>query len=419
VKNKKVKSWALYDWANSAFATTVMAGFFPVFFKEFWSEGTDPTLTTARLGTVVSIASVSIAFLSPLLGALADRRGYKKTFLFFWMLIGAFCTAALAFVPQGLWLGAALLYGLAMMGFNASSVFYDSLLPSVAKPSETNYASSLGFAMGYLGGGILFLLNVLMFLHPQTFGLRDGAQAIQFSFISVALWWSIFSIPLFRNVPEPNHKTEERPLTQAITHSFYSLWSTTKEIYQHKNLLFFLLAYWLYIDGVYTVITMAVDYGLSLGFKSSDLITALLIVQFVGFPFALLFSKFAGRFGSRKPILVCLGIYALTVIFAVQMENVWQFYLLALLIGMVQGGVQALSRSLFARMIPEQKSGEYFGLFNLVGKFASIFGPIVVGWGAFLSGNPRMGMLGLLVLFVLGGGLLMLVHEPQSSSGAS
>lgn len=396
-----------------------MAGFFPVFFKEFWSEGTDPTLTTARLGTVVSIASVSIAFLSPLLGALADQRGSKKVFLFFWMLLGVLCTAGLAFVPQGLWLGAALLYGLAMMGFNASSVFYDSLLPSIAKPHETNYASSLGFAMGYLGGGVLFLLNVLMFLNPHWFGLRDGVQAVQFSFISVALWWSIFSIPLFKNVPEPNHRTQEKALGHAISHSFSSLWATAKEIYQHKNLLFFLLAYWLYIDGVYTVITMAVDYGLSLGFKSSDLITALLIVQFVGFPFALLFSKFAGRFGSQKPILVCLGIYALTVIFAVQMKDVWQFYLLALIIGMVQGGVQALSRSLFARMIPEQKSGEYFGLYNLVGKFASIFGPILVGWGAFLSGNPRMGMLGLLVLFALGGGLLMLVREPQSSSDAS
>ncbi|GIL18452.1 MAG: MFS transporter [Oligoflexia bacterium] len=411
-KDKKIFSWALYDWANSSFSTTIMAGFFPVFFKEYWSQGADATLTTARLGTTISLGSLIIAVLSPTLGAFADQRGYKKLFTFLFMLIGLSGCAWMSFIEPGGWIFAAIAYSVAQLGFNASCVFYDSLLPSIAPGKKADFASSLGYGLGYLGGGVLFLFNVIMYLKPEIFGLDSGVQAVKLSFLSVALWWGIFSIPLFRNIPEPSIQKTGFPLFRAIHHSITSLFSTLKDLFHQKNTLIFMIAYWLYIDGVYTVMTMAVDYGMSIGLKSSDLISALLIVQFIGFPFAMLFSKMASKWGCRIPILTCIALYGITVIFATKMTTGLEFYLLACVIGMIQGGVQALSRSLFSRMVPSHATGEYFGLFNLVGKFASIFGPMLVGWGAYLSGNPRQGMLGLLVLFVIGGGLLFLVKEP-------
>ena len=418
MKNKKIISWALYDWANSSFSTTIMAGFFPVFFKEYWSTGVDSTLTTARLGTAISVGSLIIALLSPTLGALADQRGYKKIFCFIFMLMGLFACANLSFIPQGDWLWAICAYTVAMMGFNASSVFYDALLPSVANDEQRDYASSLGYSLGYLGGGVLFTINILMFLKPELFAIPDQATAVKISFFTVALWWGFFSIPLFKNVPEPEAPRSQDNLLIATHKSVLQLWETLQKLLHEKNTLLFLAAFWLYIDGVYTVMTMAVDFGISLGFKSSDLISALLIVQFIGFPFALLFSKLADRWGCRVPILICICIYAITVIGATQMQNSTHFYILAAIFGMAQGGVQALSRSMYSRMVPPQASGEYFGLFNLVGKFASIIGPSLVGWGAYLTGDARKGMLGLLILFIVGGSLLFLVketHRPKIS----
>lgn len=408
---RQVWSWAFYDWANSAYSTTIMAGFFPLFFKQYWSSGTESTLTTARLGTLISIGSLVIAVLSPFLGAMTDLRGSKKLFTFIFMLIGAVSSGLLALVPQGAWLSAALLYGVAMIGFNGSCNFYDSLLPSIAPGEKANYASSLGYGLGYLGGGVLFTINVAMFLNPELFGLSGPAAAVQASFVTVGVWWLVFSIPLFKNVPEPNGGPPT-PWSETFRLSIKFLSQTALAIRKDRNLLVFIVAYWLYIDGVYTVMNMAVDFGASLGLESKHLIAALLLVQFVGFPFALLFSKFASMYGSKKPILICLAAYALALVFAVQMTTSWHFYALAILIGMVQGGVQALSRSFFSQMIPEQKSGEYFGFFNLVGKFASIMGPLVVGWGTLLFHDHRKGLLGLLVLFGIGGFLLLQVKEP-------
>lgn len=404
----------MYDWANSAFATTVMAGFFPIFFQQYWSKGFDSTLTTARLGTVISIASFILACLSPLLGAMADHRGSKKLFCFLFLALGVLSCLFLAFIGEGAWLWAALFYGLAMIGFNASCVFYDSLLPSIAPGRLSEKASTLGFSLGYLGGGILFLVNVLMFKFPHWFGLPDGPTAIKASFATVSVWWAVFSIPLFKNVPEPKGVgTSTEPILELTRKSIGKIWATLKEVAKQPSLRYFLLAYWMYIDGVYTVITMAVDFGISIGFQPGDLITALLIVQFIGFPATLAYAKFAEKFGSRLPILVCLAVYSVTVILSSQMTDALHFYFLALVIGLVQGGVQALSRSLFSQMIPAHASGEYFGLYNLVGKFASIFGPLIVGFGTYLSGSHRIGMMGLLLLFVVGGTLLWRVTEPE------
>lgn len=410
--DKKIFSWALYDWGNSAFSTTIMAGFFPLFFRQYWSEGTDPTLTTARLGAVISIGSLLIAVMSPTLGALSDQKGTKKLFCFLFMLMGLIGCTMLGFIGAGEWFIACIAYGIAMMGFNASSVFYESLLPSIAPGKKASFASSLGYSMGYLGGGVLFALNVAMYLSPQTFGISDATLAIKYSFISVAVWWGIFSIPMFKNIPEPDFLHNNSKLWQSTKDGFVNLVKTLRKIRKDKNILFFILGYWLYIDGVYTVITMAVDFGMSIGLKPPDLITALLLVQFIGFPFALIFSFLAKRWGCRVPILICIGFYMVTVVGATLMTSATHFFIMASVIGMVQGGVQALSRSLFSQMTPEKESGEYFGLFNLVGRFASILGPLLVGMGAYLTGNPRHGMLGLLVLLGAGGILLYFVKEP-------
>jgi UMF1 family MFS transporter len=389
-----------------------MAGFFPIFFKNFWSQGTDAIVTTGRLGTAISVSSLLMALLSPTFGVVADLKGYKKRLCLIFMLVGVLACASMAFIPKGDWWHAILAYGLAMMAFNASSVFYDALLPFVAEKNELSYASALGYSFGYLGSGVLFTLNVAMYLYPSFFGLRDGVQAVQVSFLSVAVWWFLFSIPLAKNVPEPETLISEHGLWLLTLQSIKTLKSTLLKLTKERNLLMFVLAYWFYIDGVYTVMTMAVDFGISIGFQAKELIAALLITQFIGFPCAYYFGTIAEKWGSRGPIMFCLIVYSFTVVLATQMSQVWHFYALAMVIGMAQGGVQSLSRSLFARMTPKEYSGEYFALFNVVGRFASIFGPLIVTLGVLLTGNSRMGMAGLVILFIVGGGFLTLVKEP-------
>lgn len=411
-KTKAAKSWIMYDWANSAFATTVMAGFFPVFFKSYWSLGQDPTVTTAKLGFVIGTSSLLIAILSPLLGALSDLRGLKKTFCFIAMLIACACCLWMAFIPSGGWEQAMWAYGIAMLMFASSIVFYDSLLPSLASDQEIDELSSRGYAWGYLGGGVLFAINVLMYLQPALFGLTDGVQAVRFAFASVALWWIGFSIPLWRNVPEPSKKGSTVSFFETLQKTFAGLRVTVRDIWADKNLRLSLLAFWLYIDGVYTVMTMAVDYGMAIGLDSSHLIAALLLVQFVGFPSTWLFGHWASRWGCRLPMLFCIAAYAIAVVAATWMSESWHFYLLAGLIGSVQGGVQALSRSLFGKMIPTDRSGEYFGFYNLIGRFAAILGPFIVAFTVLLTRESRSGMLGLLILFAVGGLLLWKVKEP-------
>lgn len=347
---------------------------------------------------------------------MADLRGFKKLFCFVFTLLGVLSCAWMGFIPAGDWLSAIVAYGIAMAAFNASSVFYDSLLPYVASGKEMDHASSLGFSLGYLGGGVLFLINVIMYQKPEWFGIADGPSAIKISFVTVAVWWMIFSLPMFKNVQEPKVNVPSSSLFKLTAESVRTLWATLKVLSHNKNLLFFIIGYWFYIDGVYTVMTMAVDYGVALGFETSDLITALLLTQFVGFPCTLLMGLWARRWSCRLPILLCIIVYSVGVILSTQMSKPIHFYLLAGMIGMAQGGVQALSRSLFGQMITPEKSGEYFGLFNLIGRFASILGPLVVAFGVTVSGSSRFGMMGLLVLFIIGGVLLYMVKEPERES---
>lgn len=411
---KKVISWSFYDWANSAFATTVIAGFFPVFFKQYWSPGTEVTLSTFRLGAANSLASLIIVALAPILGAIADRGGAKKKFLLFFALMGVVMTGALYFVAKGDWVLAVLLYALGIIGFSGGNIFYDSLLINVSTPRKVDFVSALGFAFGYLGGGLLFALNVAMTLHPEFFGLSDQSEAIRLSFISVALWWAVFSIPLFLFVKEPVTRDKSTGW-QAIASGFRQLRDTFVEIRRLRIVFLFLLGYWLYIDGVDTIVRMAVDYGLSLGFDANSLIVALLITQFVGFPSAIAFGKIGEKFGPKTGIFIGIFVYIAVTTWAFFMTSVIEFYALAVSIGLVQGGVQSLSRSFYTRIIPANKSAEFFGFYNMLGKFAAVIGPILMGWVGVVFGDPRIGILSIIALFVAGALLLFFVNEQEGS----
>ncbi len=407
VARRSVWSWALYDWANSAFATTVIAGFFPVFFREYWSEGAEATVTTFRLGMTNGLASLLVALAAPVVGAIADGWGARKRLLLAFAGLGIVMTGGLYFVQQGQWPLAALLYVMAWAGFAGSNVFYDALLVQIAPDSDLDRISSLGFALGYLGGGLLFAVNVLMTLNPTWFGLPDAAVAVRLSFISVAVWWGVFTLPLLLFVHD--ERRAERSFFQAVEVGIGQLLATFRQVRRLKPLALFLIAYFFYIDGVNTIVKMALDFGMSLGFQSSDLIAALLLVQFVGFPAALGFGQLARWIGPKWGVMIGLGGYVLATVWAATIDSVAGFYGIAVLVGLVQGGVQALSRSLYARMVPTGQAAEFFGFYNMLGRFAAVLGPFLVGWTALLTGNPRASILSVLVLFLVGGVLLLKV----------
>jgi len=413
--NRQIIAWACYDWANSAFATVVMAGFFPLFFKQYWSSDIPVTESTFHLSVANSLAGLLIVFLAPVLGAIADAGQLRKKLLFVFAAFGVLMTAGLYGVAQGQWLLALICFVFAMLGFMGSVVFYDALILSVARDDELDMVSAFGFGMGYLGGGLLFAFDVAMTLWPELFGFADAAEAVRFSFLTVAIWWALFSLPLFLLVPE-KQSTSERGSGKAgvaIRQGVRQLIHTFHEVRKLRVVFLFLLAYWLYIDGVDTIIRMAVDYGMSIGLDSEGLIIALLITQFVGFPAAVGFGLLGKRYGAKHGILLALGVYVLVTLWAYFMDSSREFYILAVAIGLVQGGVQSLSRSFYARIIPPDKSAEFFGFYNMMGKFAAVLGPIMMGTVGLLSGSPRIGILSVGLLFVLGAALLLFVDEEE------
>ncbi|MFH1283301.1 MAG: MFS transporter [bacterium] len=420
-EKKAIFGWSIYDWANSAFATTVMAGFFPIFFKEYWSYGSDTVVSTARLGFANALAGILIALFAPLLGAVADKGGVKKKFLFLFTLIGIMMTSSLYLVSKGNWPLAVMLYVFAVVGFSGGNIFYDALLVCVSPIKKIDFVSSLGYAFGYLGGGILFGINVWMTLNPTYFGLENVQQAVRVSFISVGIWWFVFSLPLLIFVKEDTAAKTNSYLV-IIKGGLIQLKETIQQIRYLKTILLFLLAYWFYIDGVGTIIRMAVDYGISIGFKSKDLIFALLITQFVGFPAAIVFGYIGGKLGARGSIFIAIMIYLLITFWGVFMRSSYEFYILAVAIGMVQGGIQALSRSLYATLIPDKRSAEFFGFYNMVGKFSAIMGPLLVGSIALLakyfgfsnSAASRLSIGSISIFFIVGGILLFFVDENKS-----
>ncbi len=402
---KAYRSWALYDWANSAFATTVMAGFFPLFFKKYWADPENMAQSTYYLGLGNSIASILVAAVAPFLGAIADRGTAKKKFLFTFAFLGIIMTGGLWMVAQGQWQLAILFYILATIGFSGSNIFYDSLLPGVASKKKVDYVSSLGFGLGYLGGGVLFLVNVLMFQMPELFGIPDGATAIRLAFLSVAIWWAVFSIPILLWVDEPKIY-KKVGILKSISLGWQQLVGTIRDIKHLKVVGIFLLAYWFYIDGVDTIIRMAVDIGVSLGFDDSALIIALLMVQFIAFPCTLLFAKYSNKVGIKNAIMTGIVGYGVITFLGYFMSQTWHFFVLAAMIGLFQGGIQALSRSLYSRLIPKEKSAEFYGFYNMLGKFAAVIGPFMLGAITVMTGNVRYGILSILILFIIGGFLL-------------
>ena len=416
-RRKDVLSWAFNDWANSAFATTVMAGFFPAFFQKFWSIGVEPTISTSRLGFANGVAGLVVALLAPVLGTIADRGSRRKTFLIYFTLFGVAATAALYFVERGDWHAAFWCFVAGSIGFSASCVFYDALLLDVAAAHELDRASAYGYALGYLGGGLLFAINVLMTLKPQWFGLADIAAAIRVSFVSVALWWLIFMLPLAFNVHE-SRRAATPGFFAAARAGFGELRATLHDIARYRELVIFLVAYWLYIDAVNTIIKMAVDYGVALGLPTASLLAALLLTQFVAFPASLFFGWLGDRIGARRGIVLGIAVYALATVYAFFLDSVVEFFALAVVIGLVQGGVQSLSRSFFGRLVPAGKGGEFFGFYNMMGKFATVIGPVLVAVVARVTGSSRASIVSLVVLFLAGGMLLALVKEPANAAPA-
>mgnify|MGYP001151971668 FL=1 len=406
---KSIYSWALYDWANSAFATTVMAGFFPIFFAQYWSNPENLSISTFYLGLGNSVASIIVVLLAPILGAIADRGTYKKRFLVFFAFLGVLMTAGLALVSQGMWQIALLTYVIATVGFSGANTFYDSLLPAVSNKDNVDYVSAVGYAFGYIGGGILIVINFLMITYPSFFGFADSVEGIKWSFVSVALWWAIFSIPILLFVKEPKyHKTETT--LQTIKSGFKQLKNTFNEIRHLKVVFTFLIAYWLYIDGVDTTVRMAADFGITLGFDSTTIMGALVLVQFVAFFATLLYVKFADKIGVKNAIYFAIAAYMVIIFSGYFVTEGWHFYIIAGMIGCFQGGIQTLSRSLYARIIPENKSAQYFGFFNMWGKFAAVIGPLLMGSVTLILNNTiddhvlsaRIGLQSIMILFILG-----------------
>ncbi len=413
LRQRPVFAWALYDWANSAFATTVMAGFFPIFFRQYWNTDAEATLSTFRLGMANGTASFILAVLAPLLGAIADRGNARMRFLAVFTALGVVMTAALYFVEQGAWQWAAVLYVGASVGFWGGMIFYDSLIIDVAPRDRLDLVSGYGYSLGYLGGGVLFAINVLMTLQPAFFGLASAAEAVRLSFLMVGVWWALFAIPIFLFVKERSD-AQHPGASRAIREGIAQLVRTFHEIRKYRALLLFLLAYWLYIDGVNTIMKMAVDYGLALGFPTNSLIVALLVTQFVGFPAALFFGWLGQRASPLAGIFIGIVVYVLVTVWAVFMTSVTEFYGMAVAIGLVQGAIQSLSRSYYGSLIPADRPGEFFGFYNMMGKFASVLGPFLMGITALVTGSSRGSLLSLVILFAGGGWLLILAarHKP-------
>jgi len=408
--DKPVLGWALYDWANSAFSVTVISAFFPLLLKRYWSVDTDAAVSTFELGVANALGSLAIALVSPMLGAMADRGGARKRYLVAFAALAIATTAVMAFLGRGEATLAIALYVTASIGFAASNQFYDALLVDVAPKSRYHFVSALGFGLGYLGGGVLFAANVAMTLWPQRFGLTGATQAARVSLLTVAVWWALFSIPLVLFVRERAQRCASAGAV-ALTAGIRDVLSALRWLRGHRPVALFLVAYWLYIDGVGTVARMAIDYGLALGFDERALIVALLVTQFVGFPAAIAFGRLGERIGARAGIGVGIVAYVVATFWSYVMTSTWEFYALAIVIGLVQGGVQSLSRSLYARMIPHANAGEFFGFYNMLGKLAAIVGPLAMGLTAMSTGSSRASVLAVAVLFVAGGLLLMRVDE--------
>lgn len=411
----ELRAWALYDWANSAFILIVITAVFPVYYRKVAAAGIEGSRADFWFGLVTSGALVVVAALAPVLGALGDYLGRRKQMLAAFLLVGVAATVGLATVGEGDWKLALGLFALGNIGVATSFVFYDALLPHIARGDELDRVSTAGYALGYLGSGLLLIVNLAAIQKPELFGLPSTGVATRLSFVTVALWWVVFAIPLFRRVPEPPRQVEADEVSEeakagamsAISVAFSRLGETFRELRtSYREAFKLLIAVLIYNDGIGTIIRMASIYAASRNLPDLHIIAAILLVQFVGIPFAFLFGGLAGRIGAKRSILLALVVYTGIAIIAYRMETVRAFYVLAILVGMVQGGAQALSRSLFASMIPRHKASEFFGFFAVFEKFAGILGPAVFTFMIWLTGSSQQAILSVIAFFAVGGALL-------------
>jgi len=417
LRTREQRAWAWYDWANSVYFTTVITAVFPSFYATYAAKGLEPAQATARFGLITTISVLVVAVLSPILGALADYSGVKKRLLAIFMSIGVTACALMVFIGEGDIMLASVLFFVGNIGVSGSTVFYDSLLPHVAKAGDTDRVSSAGYAMGYLSGGLLLLLNLAWILYPGAFGFASSVSAIRASFVSVAIWWAVFSIPLFRNVPEPPAERADGGF--AIRAAFTRLGHTFKEVRRYRNAFLLFIAMLLYQDGIQTVIRMSSVYGAEVGIDQNAQIAAFVMVQFVGIPFAILFGALGERIGTKTCLFIAIGVYVVAASLAYFMTSVIHFFLLAFLIATVLGGSQELSRALFARMTPRNRTSEFFGFYAVSERFAPIFGPVLFTISVTITGSSRTAILAIIGLFVAGAFVLSLVNEEDGVRAAA
>ncbi|HKE84304.1 MAG TPA: MFS transporter [Vicinamibacterales bacterium] len=423
----ELRAWAMYDWANSAFWTTVIVAVFPPFFSEYAAQGLPAVDATSRFAWATTIAVTIVAVIAPILGAIADQRAMKKRLLGVFLVIGVAATLLMGTIGRGQWMYALVLFVIANVGVAATLVFYDSLLPHIAAPDELDRVSTAGFAIGFIGGGVLLLVNLAWILSPATFGIPDTVAAIKLSLMSVGVWWLVFSIPLFRRVPEPVTRPSNPSASPRRGVDFRSTlgttWATFQELRRNRNAFLLLIAFLLYNDGIQTIIRMSSIYGAEIGIDRNAQIAAFVMVQFVGVPCSFLFGTAAGRVGAKAALFFALGVYAFITVLGYFLMTAGQFFALAFLVGTVQGGSQALSRSLFARMIPKEKSSECFGFFAVFEKFAGIAGPAVFAASISFFQSSRAAVLSVLLFFVAGAIVLTQVDvaagEAEAARGAS
>ncbi len=397
-------SWILYDCANSAYSIIITTAVLPIFFKQSVATGLPSYEATAWWGYVNTAYTLVLMLLAPWLGVMADIRYYKKRLMIGFIVLGVSSSAALMTIQSGEWIQCLSLYFFSAIGFAGANIFYDAFLSDITSPERKDWLSANGFAWGYLASAVPYLLTMIALSHPEWFGLADVAQAARYSFLLTAFWWALFSIPIILHVTQRYYIIhDDIPL---IRYSVRRLWQTIRSIPHYRPVFLFLLAYFFYIDGVDTIIKMAAIYGIDIGIDSADLLLILLVVQLVAFPFALIYGRLARYWGARRMIYLAIGVYCFITVLAYFVHTTWQYWVLALLVATSQGGIQALSRSYFSSLIPPERSSEFFGFYNIFGRFAAILGPFLVGFFTQISQNTRLGILALIILFILGAVLL-------------
>lgn len=419
VDKRAVKAWIMYDWANSAYATTVLAAVLPVFYASVAAATVDKDTAASYLAYTHSIGMLCVALLTPLLGTLADLSGRKGDFLRVFAIVGIMATLGFSVIGEGDWLLASILLVLSTIGFAGGNTFYDAMLPDLVPAERRDMVSSKGYAYGYIGGGLLLAINLLMIQQPGWFGMPSTLAGTRLAFISVSLWWLLFSLPIFRHAPRrPASADLPASWTDYAKVGLRRLQQTFGQIRRFPQLLRMLIAFWFFNDGINTIILMATIYGASIGIGTTDLMLALLLTQFIGFPCTLLLGAWAQRWGAKQVLLVSLSIYICIVILGYFMTQAVHFYLLAGLVGVVQGISQSTSRSLFSNLMPAGRTGEYFGFVNITGKFASIFGPFVFGYVGQITGSTRWGILSLIFFFAAGIAMLLTVKVQRGMQDA-